>query len=99
VIDLDFRPDNIHRTADGTLLVAGQHARVRDIADCAAACPQPWTVARVDPVSGVATALLSGNGSELTNYVCGALEVDGTLFMTLRGAARIAWAGLPKDSR
>jgi hypothetical protein len=99
VIELDFRPDNIHRAMDGTLVVAGQRARVRDISACTGACPQPWIVARVEPGSGAVTPLLSGRGSELTNYACGALEVDGTLFMTLRGAARIAWAPLTKGPR
>ena len=99
VIELDFLPDNIHRAVDGTLLVAGQRTSVRDIASCTAACPQPWVVARVDPGSGAVTPLLTGTGSETTNYACGALEVDGTMFMTLRGAARIAWAPLAKGPR
>jgi hypothetical protein len=93
-IPLDFRPDNIHRAPDGSLIVGGQRARVREIASCGAACPQPWLVARIDPASGVIASLLSGPGSELTNYACGGLEVDGMLFMTLRGAPRIAWTRL-----
>jgi hypothetical protein len=94
VMQLDFRPDNIHRTGDGSLLVAGQRAAVRDIAACGPSCPQPWLVARIDPKSGAVTPLLSGKGSELTNYACGAIEVNGTLFMTLRGQPRIAWTAL-----
>jgi hypothetical protein len=90
-VGLDFRPDNIHRAADGTLLVGGQRAAVRDIAACGPACPQPWLVARIDAAAHTVTTLRSGKGSALTNYACGALEVDGTLYMTLRGAPRIAW--------
>src|SRR5205814_2111316 len=51
-IPLGFLPDNIHRLADGSLLVGGQRTDVQKIADCTAQCPQPWIVARVDPVSG-----------------------------------------------
>lgn len=95
-VPLDFRPDNLHRAADGTLLVGGQRAAVRDIAACGAQCPQPWLVARFDPASGAITTLASGPGSPAINYACGALEVDGTLFMTLRGEARVAWKPIPR---
>src|SRR5690606_587244 len=71
-ISLDFRPDNIHRAEDSTLLVAGQRAAVRDIAACGASCPQPWVVARIEPRSAVVAPLLAGSGSSLTNYACGA---------------------------
>jgi hypothetical protein len=96
---LDFRPDNIHRAPDGSLIVGGQRARVRDIAACGASCPQPWLVARIDPSSGAVTNLLAGPGSELTNYACGGMEIDGTLFMTLRGAPRIAWKRIASSRR
>jgi hypothetical protein len=95
VMPLDFRPDNLHRAADGTLLVGGQRAAVRDIAACGASCPQPWVLARIDTTRHIVTPLLSGKGTRDINYACGAVEVDGTLFMTLRGGPRIAWARLP----
>jgi hypothetical protein len=94
-VSLDFRPDNIHRASDGTLLIGGQRAAVRDIAACGASCPQPWRVARVDAKTASVTTLLEGPGGPAINYACGALEVDGVLFITLRGEPRIAWANLP----
>lgn len=98
-VTLDFRPDNIHRTAGGALLIGGQRAAVRDIAACTASCPQPWLVARVDAKTGAASTLLSGDGSAAINYACGAIEVDGELFMTLRGEPRIAWHVLAQRPR
>lgn len=95
-VTLDFRPDNIHRTDDGTLLVGGQRAAVRDIAACTASCPQPWLIARFDPRTDSVATLLEGAGTESINYACGALEVDGMLFMTLRGDARVAWKAIPR---
>jgi sugar lactone lactonase YvrE len=99
VVPLDFRPDNIHRAPDGTLLVGGQRAAVRDIAGCGAACPQPWLVARFDPATMTFATLASGTGSDAINYACGALEVDGELFTTLRGQPRIAWTTLGRHPR
>jgi hypothetical protein len=99
VVPLGFRPDNIHRSMGEVLLVAGQRAAVRDIAACGPSCPQPWVVTRIDPKTQTITRLFSGDGSSTINYACGALEVEGTLFMTLRGAARIAWAVTPVGTR
>jgi len=99
VVRLDFRPDNVHRTADGMLLIAGQRAAVRNIAACGPSCPQPWIVARFAPASGTVATLVQGRGSETINYACGAMELDGTLFITLRGAPRIAWTRVPGGAR
>jgi hypothetical protein len=91
-IPLGFMPDNIHRLADGSLLIAGQRTTVAAIAACTgAACPQPWVVARVQPRSGRIQPLLSGTGSALISYACGALVVNGTLYVTARGDQRIAY--------
>jgi hypothetical protein len=98
-IRLDFRPDNIHRTADGTLLIGGQRAAVRDIAACGASCPQSWLIARFDPQTHAISTLLSGPGSAAINYACGAIEAGGQLFMTLRGQPRIAWTTLAQHPR
>jgi hypothetical protein len=94
-IRLDFMPDNIHRLADGSLLVAGQRTTVAAIRACTGAqCPQPWVVARVQPRTGQVQLLLAGQGSEAVNYACGAIAVNGTLYITVRGDRRIAYKAL-----
>jgi hypothetical protein len=94
-MELGFLPDNLHREPDGTLLVAGQRARVADIAACnGPACPQPWVVARVDPLRGKVTVLAQGPGNARIGYACGALRVGDTLYITARGDARLAWLRL-----
>jgi hypothetical protein len=95
-IALDFMPDNIHRLPDGSLLVGGQRTTVAAIHACnGPQCPQPWVVARVAPQSGTVTVLLEGRGSAEVNYACGAIEVGGTLFATVRGDQRIVYRRLP----
>jgi hypothetical protein len=77
---------------DGSLLVAGQRTTVAAIRACTAAhCPQPWVVARVQPRTGRVQQLLAGEGSAAVNYACGAVAVNGTLYITVRGAQRIAY--------
>lgn len=94
-IALNFMPDNIHRLADGSLLVAGQRTTVAAIRACTGAqCPQPWVVARVQPRTGDIQRLLSGAGSAAVNYACGALAVNGTLYLTVRGDQRLAYKAL-----
>ena len=94
-VPLDFMPDNIHRLADGTLLVAGQATSVKSIHSCAGPqCPQPWVVARVDPVSGTVRSLLKREGTPLVNYACSALIVDDTVYITARGDRRVSYAPL-----
>jgi hypothetical protein len=91
-IPLNFMPDNIHRLPDGSLLVAGQRTTVAAIRACTGAqCPQPWVVARVQPGTGRVQPLLSGGGSVAVNYACGALAVNGTVYLTVRGEQRIAY--------
>ena len=95
-IPLDFMPDNIHRLADGSLLVGGQRTTVEAIHACnGPQCPQPWVIARVRPADGAVSVLLQGPGTPEVNYACGAIEVDGTLFGTVRGAQRIIYRKLP----
>lgn len=92
---LDFLPDNIRRDDDGTLLVAGQRARVQDIAACrGAACPQPWVVARIEPKRALVTPILEGPGSATLSYACGALRVDDTLYVSARAQPGVAWVAL-----
>ncbi len=94
-IALNFMPDNIHRLADGSLLVAGQRATVAAIRSCTGAqCPQPWVVARVRPRTGAVQLLLAGAGSAAVNYACGAVAVNDTLYITVRGDQRIAYKAL-----
>lgn len=94
-IELSFMPDNIHRLADGSLLVAGQRTTVASIRACTGPeCPQPWVVARVQPRTGRVQELLTGPGTAAINYACGAILVDDTLYLTARGAQRIAYTAL-----
>jgi len=95
-IALDFMPDNIHRLANGSLLVAGQRTTVAAIHACTGPqCPQPWVIAHVEPQGGTVTELLSGPGTTAINYACGAVAISGTLFVTARGAQRIAYRDVP----
>jgi hypothetical protein len=90
LIPVDFLPDNLRVEADGRLLVAGQRADVAAIGACAGpACPQPWVVARIDPRSGQVTPLLSRAGTAQVSYACGALALDGRLYVTARSDARL----------
>ena len=94
-IALDFLPDNIKRAPDGTLFVGGQRSSVARIAACTGPdCPQDWIIACVDPVSGRVTPLITRPGNALINYACGAVEVDGTLYITARGDRRLAFLPL-----
>ena len=95
-IPLDFMPDNLHTQPDGSLLVGGQRTTVEAVAACSGPqCPQPWLVARIDARSGAVQTLLAGEGSAEVDYACGALLVDGTLFVTVRGDRRIVYAPYP----
>lgn len=95
-IPLPFLPDNLHRLEDGTLLVGGQRTTAAAVGACRGPhCPQPWVVARVDPASGRTETLLEGPGSERVDYACGALAVDGQLYVTVRGDRRLVVAPLP----
>lgn len=94
-IPLDFMPDNIHRLPDGSLLVAGQRTTVAAIEACKGAlCPQPWVVARVQPRTGRIEPLLAAAGSSVLSYACGAVMLNGTLYITARGNQGIAYTSL-----
>jgi hypothetical protein len=45
----------------------------------------------VQPRTGRVQLLLSGAGSVAVNYACGAIAVNGTLYITVRGDQRIAY--------
>jgi hypothetical protein len=92
-IALGFLPENINRAPDGTLFVGGQRSSVARIAACAGPeCPQDWIIARMDPVSGRVTTLITRPGNSLINYDCGALRIDDTL-----SSRRVAIAVLPSS--
>ncbi len=94
-IPLGFLPDNIKRAPDGSLLIGGQRSTVERIAACnGPECPQDWIIARVDPVRGTVTPLLTRPGNALINYACGAVQVEGTLYLTARGDRRLAYLPL-----
>jgi len=94
-IPLGFLPDNIKRAPDGTLFVGGQRSSAARIAACTGPeCPQDWIIARVDPVSGRVTPLITRPGNALINYACGAVQVDGTLYITARGDRRLVFVPL-----
>jgi sugar lactone lactonase YvrE len=89
-ITLDFMPDNLKLAADGTLFVAGQATTVGSIAACnGPVCAQDWVIARIDPKSGAVTKLITRKGNATVSYACGALEVDGTLYITARADRRL----------
>lgn len=86
-----FLPDNLHLTSDGKLLVAGQVTSPAAIAGCGAQCPQPWRVATFDPARETFETIATGAGSVTVNYACGAQVIGDRLWITVRGADRIAW--------
>jgi hypothetical protein len=89
-IGLDFMPDNLKLATDGTLLVAGQATTVGDIAACnGPVCAQDWVVARIDPTHGTVKLLISRKGNATVSYACGALEVNGKLYITARADRRL----------
>ncbi|MEO8464845.1 MAG: hypothetical protein ABI640_05850 [Gammaproteobacteria bacterium] len=89
-VKLDYLPDNLKWAADGSILVGGQVAPVANIANCTGAqCPNDWVVAKLDPRTLKSRTLIAGKGTPVVNYVTGATELNGALFLTNRGAGRI----------
>lgn len=88
-LPLSFMPDNISKTPEGELLVAGQDATVRQIETCGKSCPQPWTVIRVKTDFSGTETLVSGEGDDLVNYATGAAVSHGELYITARGDDRV----------
>jgi hypothetical protein len=86
-IHLDFMPDNIRATPDGTLLVTGQATTIELIAACKhARCPLDWAVARVDPETMETTYLYWEKGTPEFGGATTALQVGGDLWIgTFRG--------------
>jgi len=89
-IKLDYLPDNLKWSADGSILVGGQRAPVSTIANCTSAtCIDDWLIAKLDPRTLKSRTLVDGKGTPVVNYATGATELDGALYITNRGAGRI----------
>jgi sugar lactone lactonase YvrE len=87
---LDYLPDNLKWAPDGSLLVGGQLPPVATIANCTGnPCPDGWIVAKFDPHTLKSRTLIEGRGTDTVNYVTGATELNGALYLTNRGTGRI----------
>jgi hypothetical protein len=63
---------------------------VATIANCTGnPCPDGWVVAKVDTHTLKSRTLIEGQGTDAVNYVTGATELDGALYLTNRGMNRI----------
>jgi hypothetical protein len=89
-IKLDYLPDNLKWSADGSILVGGQRAPVSAIANCTGAtCIDGWLIAKLDPRTLKSRTLVDGKGTPVVNYATGATELDGALYVTNRGMGRM----------
>src|SRR6185295_12314703 len=62
-VKLDYLPDNLKWTADGSILVGGQRAPVSTIANCTGAtCIDDWLIAKLDPRTLKSRTLIEGKG-------------------------------------
>jgi hypothetical protein len=100
IAKLDYLPDNLHWASDGTILVAAQRPPVARIASCTGAeCIAPWLVAKIDARTLQSRTLVEAEGDAVVNYVTGATELDGALYLTNRGQGQlgvIAERALPR---
>lgn len=95
-LSLPFLPDNIHRASDGTLLVTGQIAELRDLPSCFAAnCPLDWEVDRLDPLSLQRTPLVHEKGTHAFSGASGSIEVGDELWIASVFSDRLAIARKP----
>jgi hypothetical protein len=90
-LPLPFLPDNIHRAADGTLIVTGQRAELRDLPACFAAnCPLDWEVDRLDPLSLRRMVLAREKGTPAFSGASGSVEVGNELWISSVFSDRLA---------
>ena len=90
-IAVPFLPDNIHRAADGSLIVTGQVADLPDLPACFAAnCPLDWEVDRLDPLSLKRSVLLHQKGSHAFNGASGAVQIGHELWVASVFSNRLA---------
>jgi hypothetical protein len=89
-VDVPFRPDNITWTPEGSLLVAGQDAPLRQILACYAlgsgTCALPFGVVEVDPDTLATDILLEHDGRVAIGTAIVALRHRDKLYLgTFRG--------------
>ena len=89
-VDVPFRPDNITWTPEGSLLVAGQDAPLRQILACYAlesgTCALPFGVVEVDPDTLTSDILLEHDGLTAIGTATVALRHRDKLYLgTFRG--------------
>jgi hypothetical protein len=89
-VDVPFRPDNITWTPEGSLLVAGQDAPLRQILACYAlesgTCALPFGVVEIDPDTLASNIILEYDGRVAIGTATVALRHRGKLYLgTFRG--------------
>ena len=90
-IPLDFMPDNIHRAADGSLLIGGHATDIRALISCGAPpCPVDWAIARLDPATMRLTSVRREKGTPSFGGATGAAEANGALWIGTARGDRIA---------
>ncbi len=98
---LTFIPDNLHMGPNGRLITAGLNVdgeacgtvdRSREFSlEAFAACPRPYTVWDIDPVSMQGRALASGSADQRFSNITMALPVGGDLWIGTFAGDRIAY--------
>ena len=95
--EVDFLPDNLRWTADGSLLLAGQADRPERVFGCEArgiACPLAFAVTRLDPHSITLTTLVRASHEQATALgfggATGALQVGHEMWVGSFTGRRIA---------
>ena len=101
---LVFIPDNLHMGENGRLITAGLNAddkgcgavvRTQEFSlEEFAACPRPYTVWEIDPVSLQGSALASGPADPRFSNITMAVPVGGYLWIGTFGGDRIAYRPL-----
>lgn len=95
VVDVDFLPDNLHRTQDNQILLAGQKAKPSSLFTCepgrAPACPQGYAVVEIDTDS-LRTHRLVDGGSDLFGGGTAAVRVRA-------GSVDELWVGTVLNNR
>ena len=87
-VKVDFLPDNLRWAPDGKILVAGQ-TRDSDAPGGGFAF-KGWTLVKLDPETMEVTEVLRDRGESPLQNASVAIDVDGTLWIGLFRADRIA---------
>ena len=101
---MDFVPDNLHWTDDGTLITAGLVVEYSDCGDVGgpdefdlaefASCPRPFVVRAIDPKTMDGEDIARGPANERFSNITMALPVDGELWIGTFAGDRIAYRSL-----